>query len=139
MTRPDLAQLFVDKLPVIDRTIATLSARYAMTSAAAADYSARVKRAFIADDYALLASSRGEFAFETYAATVAALVYRAACDTVSEDRLNDALYGSFTDERIRDAFEDASTIAPEVPAPATAYARAATVANTDEKKPRGAR
>ena len=50
MTRPDLAQLFVDKLPVIDRTIATLSARYEMTSAAAADYSARVKRAFIADD-----------------------------------------------------------------------------------------
>lgn len=119
MTRPDLAQQFVDSLPVIDRTIAALSARYAMTSAAAAEYSARVKRAIIADDYALLASSRGEFSFETYIATVAALIYRDHASAVSASRVNDALYGTFNDDAMRDAFEDASVVAPDVPSRAT--------------------
>lgn len=69
-------QLFLDKLPLIERIVDAICRRHACYGADAEDFSSGVKLKLMADDYAVLRKFKGESRLTTYLTTVIANQYR---------------------------------------------------------------
>lgn len=76
MPRPDLEQLFVQHLTVVDRAVAGIARRHGLTRDAADEFGAWARLRIIEDDYAILAKFRGESSLATYLTVVIAMLYR---------------------------------------------------------------
>jgi RNA polymerase sigma factor (sigma-70 family) len=76
MTPSSLESLFVANLPAIERILATIARRHALSYDTAQDFGGWVRLKFLENDYALLAKFRGESSLATYLTVVVALQYR---------------------------------------------------------------
>lgn len=72
MDRSALEALFLEHLPRVERTIASLARRHGLRDAEAADLASWIKLRLIEDDYAVLRKFRGESAITTYLTVVIA-------------------------------------------------------------------
>lgn len=69
-------ELFLSKLEVIERVVASVCRRHCLYGAEAEDFGSGVKLKLIADDYAVLRKFRGKSLLETYLTTVIVNLYR---------------------------------------------------------------
>lgn len=74
--RHDLEALFVQHLPLIERTVAAVCRRHGVRGADAEDCASWVKLRMVEDGYAALAKFRGESSLPTYLAVVVAMLCR---------------------------------------------------------------
>lgn len=63
-------QQFLERLPLIEKVIGYVVWRHRLSPADAEEFAAEVKLEFVADDYAVLRSFRGNSRLETYLVTV---------------------------------------------------------------------
>jgi RNA polymerase sigma factor for flagellar operon FliA len=76
MNRAELEALFLEHLATVDRIVAALARRHALTPDAADEFASWAKLQIIEDDYAVLGKFRGESSLTTYLTVVFAMLYR---------------------------------------------------------------